>query len=133
MNHLPSRACRHKYQLAVSMNTFEPHHAMIVVITAALLCAGLIVLLRPMLQRDALARPNARSSRVVPTPQGAGIAVITATLQVAVVCAIAMNIVIPEMLFGATLFLAVVGLADVIKPIQVLPRLLLRLFCLRPP
>ncbi len=108
------------------MNTFEPHRAMIVVITAALLCAGLIVLLRPILQRYALARPNARSSHVVPTPQGAGIAVITATLSVAVVCAIAMNIAIPAVLFGATLFMAVVGLADDVKPIQVLPRLLLQ-------
>ena len=108
------------------MNTFEPHRAMIVVITAALLCAGLIVLLRPILQRYALARPNARSSHVVPTPQGAGIAVITATLSVAVVCAIAMNIVIPAVLFGATLFMAGVGLADDVKPIQVLPRLMLQ-------
>ena len=40
--------------------------------------AVLIVLLRPLLQRYALARPNARSSHVVPTPQGAGIAVIGA-------------------------------------------------------
>src|ERR1700732_2219195 len=95
-------------------------------VAAALICAGLIVLLRPMLQRYALARPNARSSHIVPTPQGAGIAVIAATLSVAVVCAIAMNVGIPAVLFGATFFMAVVGFADDIKPIQVLPRLLLQ-------
>ncbi|HWL03519.1 MAG TPA: glycosyl transferase, partial [Xanthobacteraceae bacterium] len=31
---------------------------------------GLIVLLKPLLQRYALARPNARSSHTIPTPQG---------------------------------------------------------------
>ena len=48
-----------------------------------LLCAVLIVLLRPLLVRYALARPNARSSHAVPTPQGGGIAVVAATLLVA--------------------------------------------------
>jgi UDP-N-acetylmuramyl pentapeptide phosphotransferase/UDP-N-acetylglucosamine-1-phosphate transferase len=126
MHHLPSRHLSSQYQRAVSMNSFEPHRAALVLITAALLCAGLIVLLRPMLQRYALTRPNARSSHVVPTPQGAGVAVVAATLSVAAVCAIAMNIVIPAVLFGATLFMAVVGFVDDIKPIQVLPRLLLQ-------
>ena len=45
---------------------------------AAALSAGLIVRLRPLLQRYALARPNARSSHTVPTPQGGGIAVVAA-------------------------------------------------------
>ena len=39
--------------------------------------------IRPLLLQHALARPNARSSHRVPTPQGAGIAVIAATLVVA--------------------------------------------------
>src|ERR1700680_4536460 len=97
------------------MTDLDPHRAVLALVTpvaAALLCAGLIVLLRPMLQRYALARPNARSSHIVPTPQGAGIAVIAATLSVAVVCAIAMNVGIPAVLFGATFFMAVVGFAD---------------------
>ena len=42
---------------------------------AAVTSAALILLLRPLLARYALARPNARSSHVVPTPQGGGIAV----------------------------------------------------------
>ena len=50
---------------------------------SAVVCAGLIWLLRPVLRRYALARPNARSSHTVPTPQGGGIAVIAATLAVA--------------------------------------------------
>ena len=33
------------------------------------------MLLRPLLARYALARPNARSSHKVPTPQGGGMAV----------------------------------------------------------
>ena len=44
--------------------------------------AAAILILYPILKRYALARPNARSSHVTPTPQGAGIAVI-ATVVVA--------------------------------------------------
>ena len=47
---------------------------------AALLSALLIVLLRPVLVRYALARPNVRSSHTIPTPQGGGIAVVAATI-----------------------------------------------------
>ena len=50
---------------------------------SAVVCAGLIWLLWPVLRRYALARPNTRSSHTVPTPQGGGIAVIAATLAVA--------------------------------------------------
>lgn len=49
-------------------------------LAALLLSLGLIVLLRPWLARHALASPNARSSHRKPTPQGAGIAVVIATL-----------------------------------------------------
>ena len=55
---------------------------------AAVTSAALILLLRPLLARYALARPNARSSHVVPTPQGGGIAVMIATLIAAGVAAI---------------------------------------------
>jgi UDP-N-acetylmuramyl pentapeptide phosphotransferase/UDP-N-acetylglucosamine-1-phosphate transferase len=40
----------------------------------------LIVLLRPLFVRHALAQPNARSSHREPTPQGGGLAVVAATL-----------------------------------------------------
>ena len=49
-------------------------------VPAALLSGVLTWAIRPLLVRIALARPNARSSHRVPTPQGAGIAVIAATL-----------------------------------------------------
>ncbi len=50
------------------------------VVVAAALTATLIVVLLPWLTRVALAKPNARSSHRVPTPQGGGIAVIAGTL-----------------------------------------------------
>src|SRR5262245_20437068 len=52
----------------------------LVLIAAVAICAALIVALRPLLTRYALARPNARSSHLEPTPQGGGIAVVAGTL-----------------------------------------------------
>ena len=49
---------------------------------AAAVSFGLLLLLRPVLRRHALAHPNARSSHKTPTPQGGGIAVIAATVGV---------------------------------------------------
>ena len=95
-------------------------------LAASLISAGLIVLLRPLLQRYALARPNARSSHVVPTPQGAGIAVIAATMLVAGVYEVAAGEPVPLMLFGAGIFIAATGFVDDIRTIPVLPRLLLQ-------
>ena len=82
-----------------------------------------------MLMRIALARPNARSSHRIPTPQGAGIAVIAATLVAAVTViafAGATEMKIPVAVFGATLLIAGVGFADDVKSIPVVPRLLLQ-------
>ena len=78
--------------------------------------------------RIALAKPNARSSHRVPTPQGAGIAVIAATLVVAVASShsSARRMTIPVAVFGATLFIAALGFADDVRSIPVLPRLLLQ-------
>src|SRR5262245_7723367 len=56
--------------------------ALAIVAAAAALAAILIFLLRPLLQRYALARPNARSSHNIPTPQGGGIAVIATWILV---------------------------------------------------
>ena len=55
---------------------------------AAVLSAVITWAIRPLLLRIALAKPNARSSHRIPTPQGAGIAVIAATLLVAAVIAV---------------------------------------------
>lgn len=97
---------------------------------AALTCACLIVALRPLLRRYALARPNARSSHVTPTPQGGGIAVIAAT---AVGAALAAAFGLPFSgtaiitVLTATLGLAAVGMIDDLRPIPVVPRLALQL------
>jgi UDP-N-acetylmuramyl pentapeptide phosphotransferase/UDP-N-acetylglucosamine-1-phosphate transferase len=98
-------------------------------VLAALLSAGLIRMIRPLLLKHALARPNARSSHRVPTPQGAGIAVILATLVsfgIAVASRADLFSYPALTIFGATLFIAAVGLADDIRSIPVLPRLLLQ-------
>ncbi len=73
-----------------------------------------------------MAKPNARSSHRIPTPQGGGIAVIAATLVVAAASAVATQIAIPTLLFAAVIFMTLVGAADDIKSVPVLPRLLLQ-------
>src|SRR3981189_1119529 len=103
--------------------------AIFAVVAAAMLSAGIIWAIRPWLLRHALAKPNARASHRIPTPQGAGIAVIAATLIAAgAVMAFAgpSATKIPAIVFGATLFIAAVGLADDVHSIPVLPRLLLQ-------
>jgi UDP-N-acetylmuramyl pentapeptide phosphotransferase/UDP-N-acetylglucosamine-1-phosphate transferase len=100
--------------------------SLLAIAAAALLSAGIIPVIKPLLQRYALARPNARSSHRIPTPQGAGIAVISATLAVSGTSAVVLNLSAPVVLFGATIFIALVGMADDIRSIPVLPRLLLQ-------
>jgi UDP-N-acetylmuramyl pentapeptide phosphotransferase/UDP-N-acetylglucosamine-1-phosphate transferase len=94
---------------------------------AGLLSGVMTSAVRPLLLRVALAKPNARSSHRIPTPQGAGIAVVAATLFVAAASiALAGDATIPLAVFGATLFIAAVGFADDVRSIPVLPRLLLQ-------
>ena len=98
-------------------------------VLAAMFSACIIWAIRPLLLQHALARPNARSSHRIPTPQGAGIAVIGATLVVAgaiIACIDTIDLRIPATVFGATLFLAVVGFLDDVKPVPVLQRLILQ-------
>jgi UDP-N-acetylmuramyl pentapeptide phosphotransferase/UDP-N-acetylglucosamine-1-phosphate transferase len=99
---------------------------LLALVVAAALTYGITRAIRPLLQRYALARPNARSSHRIPTPQGGGIAVIAATLAVSAVCAALMGFAIPPALYGATLFMALVGFVDDVKSIPVLPRLALQ-------
>jgi UDP-N-acetylmuramyl pentapeptide phosphotransferase/UDP-N-acetylglucosamine-1-phosphate transferase len=99
------------------------------VVLAALFSACMIWAIRPLLARYALAKLNPRSSHHVPTPQGAGIAVIAATLVIAgavIACSGTVDLRIPVAVFVATLFIAAVGFADDIKPIPVIPRLALQ-------
>src|SRR5215470_3308358 len=91
---------------------------------------GLVLLLRPWLERYAMVRPNARSSHYQPTPQGGGIAVVVATLVVAW-GAVALS---PALLHNqagqflavtaATALLAVVGAVITALPneLQILPQ-----------
>jgi UDP-N-acetylmuramyl pentapeptide phosphotransferase/UDP-N-acetylglucosamine-1-phosphate transferase len=100
---------------------------LLAVVVAAALSAFLTQALRPVLLRYALARPNARSSHRIPTPQGAGIAVIAATLIVASIAGMLIGGTgIPAGVIGATIFIALVGAADDIRSIPVTPRLLLQ-------
>jgi len=61
---------------------FWASRAPTIVAAAALATMLLIIIFRPLLERYAMARPNARSSHKVPTPQGGGIAVILATIGI---------------------------------------------------
>lgn len=97
--------------------------SLLAVAIAALISALITWTSRPLLQRYALARPNARSSHRIPTPQGAGIAVIAATLLVASVWA---NVAIPPALVAGTVLIALVGFADDIVSLPVLVRLALQ-------
>ena len=109
------------------------HHAVLAIFVpaaAALICAGLIVMLRPLLQRYALARPNARSSHVTPTPQGGGIAVMVATAVAAALAGL-LGAPYPDhavaIVMAAAFCLAAVGMIDDLRPVPVVPRLALQL------
>lgn len=100
--------------------------------SAAVLSALLIVVLRPLLARYAMAKPTARSSHTAPTPQGGGIAVVAATIVAACVALYfsgrgALPWPLPTV-FAATAFIALVGAADDIRPMQAVPRLVLQAF-----
>jgi UDP-N-acetylmuramyl pentapeptide phosphotransferase/UDP-N-acetylglucosamine-1-phosphate transferase len=100
-------------------------------LASAALCAALIVVLRPLLVRYALARPNARSSHTDPTPQGAGIAIIAATVTVVALAGLfagdLAGIYAVAIVLAAAVFLAGVGAMDDLRPIPVLPRLILQI------
>ena len=103
-----------------------------IIACAAALTATLILWLRPWLLRYAMARPNARSSHTAPTPQGGGIAVIAAFLVVASASLAATGFWAADMIagmttvFAAMTLLAVLGAVDDIRPIEVIPRLLVQ-------
>jgi UDP-N-acetylmuramyl pentapeptide phosphotransferase/UDP-N-acetylglucosamine-1-phosphate transferase len=96
---------------------------------SALICASLIVILRPFLLRYALAKPNARSSHRQPTPQGGGIAVIAATIAASGYGLFSFGAAIAWPLltvFAAVVMMAGIGAADDIRPLPVAPRLILQ-------
>ncbi|MBV8743568.1 MAG: glycosyltransferase family 4 protein [Xanthobacteraceae bacterium] len=101
---------------------------LVIVALAAGSSAGLIWLLHPLLIRYALARPNARSSHQVPTPQGGGIGVIAATLVVALVGAALFTGIDVRIgvVFCSAILLAWIGAADDIVTMRPLPRLIVQ-------
>jgi UDP-N-acetylmuramyl pentapeptide phosphotransferase/UDP-N-acetylglucosamine-1-phosphate transferase len=94
-------------------------------VVAAIASAALTFALLPLLRRHALAHPNARSSHRVSTPQGGGIAVIAATIGASLALGAAPNMAPLGLVFAAAIGLAVVGAADDLWTIAVVPRLLL--------
>jgi UDP-N-acetylmuramyl pentapeptide phosphotransferase/UDP-N-acetylglucosamine-1-phosphate transferase len=104
-------------------------HAVVEVPVAAMLSAGLTILLRPLLIQYALAKPNARSSHKIPTPQGGGAAVIGATLMTASVTIFLDPPSEPgavttfAIIAAAALGIAIIGAVDDINPLGTLPRL----------
>ena len=96
---------------------------------AACFCVGLIVVLHPLLRRYALAKPNARSSHLHPTPQGGGIAVIGATAMAAGFGLFGLDAALAAPLTTvliAAVAMACLGAVDDIRPLAVAPRLILQ-------
>lgn len=116
--------------LAALPSAFAP---LLTLFAAAAVSALLCVLLRPLLLRYALARPNARSSHRIPTPQGGGIAVLVgAFAALALAGAVlppsgGMNSLVFVALAAAAL--AVVGAWDDIRPLSPGLRLGLQALC----
>ena len=99
---------------------------------AAVLTLLINKLLHPVLVQYALARPNARSSHKIPTPQGGGIAVVGVTLA-GLIVVFAMTGPLAGLdtrrlwlLAGSATMLAVIGAVDDIRPLPVLVRLVLQ-------
>jgi UDP-N-acetylmuramyl pentapeptide phosphotransferase/UDP-N-acetylglucosamine-1-phosphate transferase len=117
--------------MAMNQLPQEPLLAAAIPFASAVLCAALIVLLRPWLIRYALARPNARSSHTVPTPLGGGIAIMAAMIVVVALAELATQSVAGLPTIGvvltAAVFLAVIGAIDDLRPVSVLPRLVLQI------
>ncbi|MBI2713821.1 MAG: glycosyltransferase family 4 protein [Rhizobiales bacterium] len=101
----------------------------VIFLSAAVISFGLLLILLPLLQRYALAHPNARSSHKIPTPQGAGIGVIAATIGTVAGASVLLGDFGNSSLWlvlAATVFISSVGAFDDISPIPVLPRLFLQ-------
>ena len=100
-------------------------------LASAAICFGLLLLLYPLLAGYALAKPNARSSHLTPTPQGGGIAVLGATTLVLAGAVFfgASNFQNPfalSLVFFCAVALAGVGAIDDIRPLQPTLRLALQ-------
>ena len=103
-----------------------------ILVLAAATCAVLIWLLMPLFRRYAMARPNARSSHSVPTPQGGGTAVIAGALVALAAAALVFTpftaAAVQQLywLGGSAIFLAAIGAADDIRPMDAAMKLFLQ-------
>jgi UDP-N-acetylmuramyl pentapeptide phosphotransferase/UDP-N-acetylglucosamine-1-phosphate transferase len=100
-----------------------------VILVAGFAAAALIVLMRPLFARYALARPNARSSHKAPTPQGGGVAVVLGGFIALVAVALlgqAQGLAALAPLGIAVGLLMALGVADDIRSLPALPRLALQ-------
>jgi UDP-N-acetylmuramyl pentapeptide phosphotransferase/UDP-N-acetylglucosamine-1-phosphate transferase len=114
-------------------DSFTALAALAIVLAAAVLSAALIVAFGPWLAHYALAKPNLRSSHKTPTPQGGGIAVISATLIVSggvllFVGTATANLWPFVLVLAAVLLIAAVGVMGDKHPIAPAPRLVLQTF-----
>jgi UDP-N-acetylmuramyl pentapeptide phosphotransferase/UDP-N-acetylglucosamine-1-phosphate transferase len=113
----------------------EPYFAPLLIAIAAAAAAGrLCVLLRPLLVRYALARPNARSSHRMPTPQGGGIAVLAGAFLALGLALLFMPMPAAArdgllLAMAASVLLAIVGAWDDIRPLPAWLRLILQALC----
>lgn len=104
---------------------------LLVAALAAICAAALCVILRPLLVRYALARPNARSSHRVPTPQGGGIAVLAGAFLALAVALLLLPLPAADRtsllaVAAAATLLALVGAWDDIRPLPASLRLSLQ-------
>jgi UDP-N-acetylmuramyl pentapeptide phosphotransferase/UDP-N-acetylglucosamine-1-phosphate transferase len=104
----------------------------LILLLAAALSLALNRLLAPLLARYALARPNARSSHKVPTPEGGGIAVVAAVLAAMLAASLfsaldTRALVALWPVAAGVALLAATGACDDIFDLPVGPRLVLQL------
>jgi UDP-N-acetylmuramyl pentapeptide phosphotransferase/UDP-N-acetylglucosamine-1-phosphate transferase len=104
---------------------------MVILFAAGFTTTLLVFVLKPLLLRYALARPNARSSHKIPTPQGGGIAVIgTVLIPIALLLAFAnlpAGMALSLLTVAAASFaLAAIGAIDDIRPLPAGLRLVLQ-------
>ena len=102
-------------------------NSLLILVIAAAASAALILILRPVLGRYAVAQPNARSSHTEPTPQGGGIAVVAATILAVLAGSVMPGAAATSGLWplvAAVLLLALTGACDDVFHLSVVPRFL---------
>ena len=102
----------------------------LLLVVAALATVIMIIAAMPYLQKYALARPNARSSHAIPTPQGAGIAIVATMIVLLFALAIfgseGTSGLWAILLIFAIAALAAIGAIDDIHPLPVHLRLIVQ-------